>query len=92
MNNTSTTTIISPFSLGELDKLGKAYAFGDTHALWGWTQQATKHYEEMKNSLYKLVEEMDYGDEVEEHWRKRICEILQNYDSSQPTIIEEEKE
>ena len=46
-------------------------------------QEACAEIQIYKDGLYdklekmrNLTEEMDYGDDVEEHWRKRILEVL----------------
>ena len=89
-SDSSYPKVKNPFTLSELNELARHVMYSDWEGTVDWTRRATKHYESMKQSLYNLVEEMDYGDDVEEHWRRRICEILQNYDSSPTTIIDKD--
>ena len=61
-------------AVAEGDKLQKDLVF--------W-QEACAEIQIYKDGLYdklqemrNLTEEMNYGDDVEEHWRKRILEVL----------------
>ena len=60
-------------------------------------QEACAEIQIYKDELYdklqemrNLTEEMDYGDDVEEHWRKRILGVLDDNSSNQSITKETE--
>lgn len=49
----------NPFSMGELDRLFDARMYNDVEYLKEWSKRAVIWYENEKNRLYKIIEDID---------------------------------